>query len=287
MRNDGTGSSKRSAQSCAAPGVPGQAVPRALLGRRGGRGDERRRADVLGEAPVGAVALHSSARHARAGAGLCRRLAGRRRSGRRVHRGRRMGAAGAEREGSGAAGARHPRRGAAGWDPQAAEPRADTARRAPQPGARRGGDQVPLRRRQRVLRVVPRRNDDVQLRDLFEGRADAGGRAVRKARPGGEQARAESGSTPAGRRLRLGQLRDPRGQALRRDGHRRDAVALTGRARAREGRAGRPQRADRDQGLRLPRAAGRIVRRDREHRHVRARRREPDRQLRAGRCSRC
>ena len=34
----------------------------------------------------------------------------------------------------------------------------------------------------------------------------------------------------------------------------------------------------------LPR---RVVRRDREHRHVRARRREPDRQLLQSRCSRC
>ena len=40
------------------------------------------------------------------------------------------------------------------------------------------------------------------------------------------------------------------------------------------------ERAGRDPGGRLPRAAGWIVRRDRQHRHVRARRREPDRQLR-------
>ena len=42
--------------------------------------------------------------------------------------------------------------------------------------ARRGRDPLPLRRRQRVLRAVPRRVDDLQLRDLLERRGDARGR---------------------------------------------------------------------------------------------------------------
>ncbi len=53
-----------------------------------------------------------------------------------------------------------------------------------------------------------------------------------------EQARSEAGYAPAGRRLRVGQLRDPRGEEPRRHGHRRNALAVSGGARARAGRRG-------------------------------------------------
>ena len=89
-------------------------------------------------------------------------------------------------------------------DTQAPEPRADPARRAPHPAARRGGDPLPLRRRQRVLRAVPRRVDDLQLRDLLERRRDARAGSAREVGADREQARSRAGDAVARRRLRVG-----------------------------------------------------------------------------------
>ena len=70
--------------------------------------------------------------------------------------------------------------------------------------ARRALGAPPLRRRQRVLRAVPRRHDDLQLRDLRDARPVARGRPDQQARDGLPQAGAAAGRPPAGRRLRLG-----------------------------------------------------------------------------------
>ena len=99
------------------------------------------------------------------------------------------------------------------------------------------------------------------------------------------QARAPGGRARARRRLRLGELRDPRRPQPRRQGPGRDAVRAAGRARARAGARGGgrgPRRAARG---RLPRAGRRAVRRDLEHRHGRARRGGADRPLHAARCT--
>ncbi len=116
----------------------------------------------------------------------------------------------------GAAARRARARGAPGRDPAPAGDRAAAARRAPQPGARRGGDPLPLRRRQRVLRAVPRRVDDLQLRAVLARRADARGGAARQARHDRAEARAARRAARARRRLRLGELRDPRRARIRR-----------------------------------------------------------------------
>ena len=123
---------------------------------------------------VGAGALPARARLARTRSRLRRRLAGRRRSRRGVRGRRRVGAAGDQRGRSCAPG---------GWrSSPRRSPAASRARpslelilrgRAAQHRARRSGRALPLRRRQRVLRAVPRRVDDLQLRDLLARRADA------------------------------------------------------------------------------------------------------------------
>ena len=91
--------------------------------------------------------------------------------------------------------------------------------------------------------------------------------------------RAQGGRPGSRRRLRLGQLRGPRGPRVRREGPRHHDLRRAGRARQGADRRVRPVGPDRDPGGRLPRDHRRAVRRDRQHRHGRARRREPDRRL--------
>ena len=101
-----------------------------------------------------------------------------------------------------------------------------------------------------------------------------------EARAGLHEARARAGRASARHRLRLGQLRDPR-----REQHGVDVVGITlsepqaelARQRAAEARRVRPGR-DPRHGLPRPRRGA--LRRDREHRHGGARRREPDRRVR-------
>ena len=100
---------------------------------------------------------------------------------------------------------------AAGRGGPAGRPAAHTAAR------RRGGD-PPLRRRQRLLRAGPRSVADLLVRLLRRrpGRPHAGGRAAGQVRPRRPQARPGAGHARAGRRLRLGDLRHPRGPHVRR-----------------------------------------------------------------------
>ena len=149
--------------------------------------------------------------------------------------------------------------------------RAAPARPAPQPRARRARGPPPLRREQRVLRALPRRLADLQLRDLLARGADARGRAGAEARSRLHQARPRARAARARRGLRLGQLRAARRLALRRGRGGHHAVRAAGGAGppARGGGgAGRPDRHPRDG---LPRPRRRALRRDRQHRHGRAR----------------
>ena len=81
---------------------------------------------------------------------------------------------------------------------------------------RRRGRSPPLRRLQRLLRPVPRRDHDLQLRALRGGHADAGGRPAREAGAHLPQARAGARDAPARHRLRVGQPRDSRRAGARR-----------------------------------------------------------------------
>ena len=89
-----------------------------------------------------------------------------------------------------------------------------------------------------VLQAVPRPVDDVQLRLLPDRRQDAGGGPAGQAGPRLHQARLARGRAGAGRRLRLGQLRDPRRPELRRARARRHALRGAGPARPRARRRG-------------------------------------------------
>src|SRR3954451_82074 len=89
-----------------------------------------------------------------------------------------------------------PAAGAEGRDPP---PRAQAHERA-----RPRGRPPPLRRRQRVLLPLPRRVDDLLLRDLLPRRQDARGGAGDQARPRLHQARSPGRRAGAGRGLRLG-----------------------------------------------------------------------------------
>ena len=98
----------------------------------------------------------------------------------------------------------------AAGDRQAAAPppgRAAPQRPPPQQGARRPRRPPPLRRLQRVLRALPRRVDDLQLRDLLAAAPRRSRRPRRRSsRLVCPQAGAEGGRPRARRRLRLGQL---------------------------------------------------------------------------------
>ena len=87
-----------------------------------------------------------------------------------------------------------------------------------------------------------------------------------------DEARARAGPARARHRLRLGQLRDPRGAQPRRRGHRHHPLGAAGRAGAPARRGGRCGRQGRHPRHGLPRPVGRALRRGREHRHGRARR---------------
>ena len=89
--------------------------------------------------------------------------------------------------------------------PAPAPVRAAPQRPPPQQGARRPRRAPSLRRLQRVLRALPRRVDDLQLRDLLARSDDAGAGPGREAGDGRPQAGAEGGRPGAGRRLRMGQ----------------------------------------------------------------------------------
>ena len=104
---------------------------------------------------------------------------------------------------------------------------------------RRARGAPPLRRLQRVLRALPRRVDDLQLRVLLARREHARGGAGGQARAGLHEARPRAGRARARRGLRLGRLRDARRRALRRRGRGDHAVRAAGRARA-PARAPRP-----------------------------------------------
>ncbi len=118
------------------------------------------------------------------------------------------------------------------------------------------GGSPPLRRRQRLLRPVPRRVDDIQLRVLVGRGADARGGAGGKARARLQEAAAERGRARPRRRLRLGQLRDPCRGAARRQGAGHHAVGATGPAGPAAGSCRRAVGPGRDPGRRLPRAEG-------------------------------
>src|SRR5579863_6684545 len=135
------------------------------------------------------------------------------------------------------------------------------------PGARRAGDSLPLRRRQRLLRAVSRRVDDLQLCPVLTRCGNTRGGPARQARYGRQEARAARRATRAGCRMRLGQLCDPRRARLRRQRRGDHAVAVTGRAGSQAGRRCRRRRSRRDPHRRLPRGCRRGLRRDREHRH--------------------
>ena len=132
-------------------------------------------------------------------------------------------------------------------------------------GARPARRPPPLRRRQRLLRAVPRSIDDLQLRAT----STRGATTLEEA----QEAKLElvctklalpSRRARARRRLRLGKLRDPRRDAPR--GQRASGITLsepqarTGPRARRRGRRRGPRRVPR---RRLPRADRRAVRRDR------------------------
>ena len=126
---------------------------------------------------------------------------------------------------------------------------------------------------QRVLRALPRRVDD-----LLAARSSRAGprRSRRRRRPSSSSCArklgAAAGRAPARRRLRLGQLRRPRGASPRRARHGHHALGAAGRAaRARAPRRpASPTASTSASGL--ARAARRALRRDRLDRHGRARR---------------
>ena len=94
-----------------------------------------------------------------------------------------------------------------------------------------------------LLQAVPRRVDDLQLRDLLARGRDAGGGPAREARPRVQEAGAEGGRARARRGLRVGRVRDPRRPRLRGEGGGDHPVASPGRT-------GAP--ADRRSGLERP-----------------------------------
>ena len=98
--------------------------------------------------------------------------------------------------------------------PARARGRAAPARPPPQPRARRARGPPPLRRLQRVLRALPRRVDDLLVRDLLARRDDArGGAGARSSSSSAPSSALQPGRARARRRLRLGQLRAARGGA--------------------------------------------------------------------------
>ena len=109
---------------------------------------------------------------------------------------------------------------------------------------------------------------------------DARGGAGGEARDGRPQAGAEGGRPGARRRLRLGRLPALGGDQARRQRGRHHPLAAAGRESAAAGRGGRRRRPGRDPGHGLPRPGRRALRRDRQHRHGRARRRGQHRRLR-------
>ena len=104
---------------------------------------------------------------------------------------------------------------------------------------RRGGRPPPLRRLERVLRPVPGRDDDLQLRAVRAGDRDPGGRPARQARADLPQARAGARPAHARHRLRLGKPGDPRRARARRLGLGNHALGAAGGAGEGAGARGR------------------------------------------------
>ncbi len=153
---------------------------------------------------------------------------------------------------------------------------------APQHRPRPACGAPPLRRLERLLRALPRRLDDLQLRDLLARRTDARGGAGDQARAGLHEARRSSPASACSTSAAAGAA--SRSTPPRDHGVRVTGITLSENQAAAGPPAGRragPRRPRRDPRRRLPRARRRAVRRDRQHRHGRARRREPDRPLRA------
>ena len=101
---------------------------------------------------------------------------------------------------------------------------------------------IPLRPRQRPLRALPGRDDDVLLRDLRARRRAARGCPAAQAPPRLREARARPRRSRARDRLRLGELRDRRGRRVRRARHRDHHLAGAGRDGAGADRRRRPRR---------------------------------------------
>ena len=139
----------------------------------------------------------------------------------------------------------------------------------------------PLRRVQRLLPAVPGRVDDLQLRDLLARRHHARGGPGGQARPGVHQARPPAGHADRGHRQRLGRVRHPRREELRRARHGHHRVAEPGRRGDRERRARGRGRQGRLPRPGLPRPDRRDLRRGGQHRHGRARRRGAHRRVHA------
>ena len=133
---------------------------------------------------------------------------------------------------------------------------------------------------QRLLRPLPRRVDDVQLRVLLPWSDHARGGPAGEARPRVREARARAGPAGAGHRLWLGQLCDSRrartGRPRDRD-HPLRAAGGAGPQAGGRGGCGGPRGHPRGG---LPPAERRALRRRGEHRDGRARGQRPDRHLR-------
>ena len=171
--------------------------------------------------------------------------------------------------------------------PRPPPPSCARARRRAHQAARRGGRPAPLRRLERVLRAVPGRDDDLQLRAVRAGDRDAGGRPARQARADLPQAQARARPAHARHRLRLGKPGDPRRARARRLGLGNHALRAAGGAGEGAGARGGRGRPGRVQGDGLPRPARGALRRGGQHRHGRARRRVADRRVRPRRSPTC
>src|SRR5918997_408086 len=213
-------------------GPSAAAVPGRPLGRHGAAADRRRRrADVHRPLARGARPPAARPRAARARPRVRGGRARRRRHRRGAPAAGRLQRPAGRREGEGRAGRR--RRPCRCPQAGSAHPvgRAAAAGPAPLPCARQARRHPPLRRLERVLRPVPRRVDDVLVRDLVARCDDARGGAGHQARPRLHEARARGGRAGPRRRLGLGRVRDPRRVALRRARHRHHAVRAAGARR--------------------------------------------------------
>ena len=134
------------------------------------------------------------------------------------------------------------------------------------------GGHRPLRRLERVLPAPARPCPHVLVCRVRVARRHPRGGPGGQARPDLPQARPPAGHAGARHRVRLGVLRHPRRDPLRRLGGRRVALGAPGRPRPQAGGRGRADRPRGPPGAGLPRARRRPLRRHRLRRHGRARR---------------